>query len=275
MGIAPGAPPSIQADLGPIRKTKIYAEIAAQIQRLIADGRLRPGDKLPPERELAELFGVSRGSVRDAIRVLEMQGLVEPRHGDGTVVREIPIDQLVRPLADALSASKDRVAELFDMRKMLEPPLARAAALRATAEDIRALEEIVERQARRVRGGEVAIEEDNEFHYRLAAAAKNQVMLRTMDILMELLRDSRVRSLQSPGRAEKSLYGHRRILSAVRRGDPDMAVQAMRLHVEEIEQVLALEQLPGQDRPAAKASRQRPDGPSGSTALPAAARRRP
>lgn len=275
MGIAPAAPSSIQADLGPIRKTKIYAEIAAQIQRLIADGRLRPGDKLPPERELAELFGVSRGSVRDAIRVLEMQGLVEPRHGDGTVVREIPIDRLVRPLAAALSASKDLVAELFDMRKMLEPPLARAAALRATAEDVRALEEIVERQARRVQGGEVAIEEDNEFHYRLAAAAKNQVVLRTMDILMELLRDSRVRSLQSPGRAEKSLDGHRRILSAVRRGDPDLAVEAMRLHVEEIEQVLALEQLPGRERPTGKASRQRRGGPSGSTALPVAARRRP
>jgi GntR family transcriptional repressor for pyruvate dehydrogenase complex len=228
----------IQGDLGPVRKTKVYAEVAAQIQRLIADGRLKPGDKLPPERELAEIFGVSRSSVRDAIRVLEMQGLVEPRHGDGTLVRKIPIDRLVQPFANALSANKDLAADLFDMRKMLEPPLARAAAFRATDDDVRALEQIVERQARRVAAGEVAIEDDNAFHYRIATAAKNQVVLRTMDILMDLLSDSRVRSLQAPGRAEKSLEGHRRILDAIRRRDPEAAAVRMRRHIEEIEGTL-------------------------------------
>ena len=238
MAIASGTASSIQADLGPVRKTKVYAEVAAQIQRLIAEGRLKPGDKLPPERELAEIFGVSRSSVRDAIRVLEVQGLVEPRHGDGTVVREIPIDRLVRPLADAVSAGKDQLADLFDMRKMLEPPLARAAAFRATDEDVRALERIVERQTQRVRAGELALEDDNEFHYRIAATAKNQVVLRTMDILMDLLRDSRRRSLQGPGRAEKSLEGHRRILDAIERRDPEAAAQQMRAHIEEIEGTL-------------------------------------
>ena len=238
MAIASGTASSIQADLGPVRKTKVYAEVAEQIQRLIAEGRLKPGDKLPPERELAEIFGVSRSSVRDAIRVLEVQGLVEPRHGDGTVVREIPIDRLVRPLADAVSAGKDQLADLFDMRKMLEPPLARAAAFRATDEDVRALEQIVERQTQRVRAGELALEDDNEFHYRIAATAKNQVVLRTMDILMDLLRDSRRRSLQGPGRAEKSLEGHRRILDAIERRDPEAAAQQMRAHIEEIEGTL-------------------------------------
>lgn len=246
MAIASGTASSIQADLGPVRKTKVYAEVAAQIQRLIAEGRLKPGDKLPPERELAEIFGVSRSSVRDAIRVLEVQGLVEPRHGDGTVVREIPIDRLVRPLADAVSAGKDQLADLFDMRKMLEPPLARAAAFRATDEDVRALEQIVERQTQRVRAGELALEDDNEFHYRIAAAAKNQVVLRTMDILMDLLRDSRTRSLQGPGRAEKSLDGHRRILDAITRRDPEAAAQQMRAHIEEIEGTLFPERRPVQ-----------------------------
>lgn len=228
----------IHAAFEPVRKTKVYTEVAAQIQRLIADGRLKPGDRLPPERELAEVFGVSRTSVRDAIRVLETQGLVEPRHGEGTVVREIPIDAIVKPLADALAATKDLTADLFDMRKMLEPPLARAAALRATAEDVRALEEIVERQARRVAGGEIAIEEDNAFHYRIATAAKNRVVLRTIDVLMDLLRESRVRSLHGPGRSEKSLAGHRRILDAIRRRDADGAAEAMRAHIEEIEMSL-------------------------------------
>ncbi|HLJ60886.1 MAG TPA: FadR/GntR family transcriptional regulator [bacterium] len=228
----------VREDLAPVRKTKVYAEIAAQIHRLIAEGRLKPGDRLPPERDLAEVFGVSRTSVRDAIRVLEVRGLVEPRHGEGTVVRQIPIDAIVSPLADALTASKDLTADLFDMRKMLEPPLARAAAFRATADDVRALEEIVARHAARVRAGEIAIDEDNAFHYRVATAAKNRVVLRTVDILMDLLRESRVRSLEGPGRAEKSLQGHRRILAAIRRRDPDGAADAMRAHIEEIETIL-------------------------------------
>jgi GntR family transcriptional regulator, transcriptional repressor for pyruvate dehydrogenase complex len=228
----------VREDLEPVRKTKVYAEIAAQIHRLIAEGRLKPGDHLPPERELAEVFGVSRTSVRDAIRVLEVRGLVEPRHGEGTVVRQILIDAIVSPLADALTASKDLTADLFDMRKMLEPPLARAAAFRATADDVRALAEIVARQAARAQAGEIAIDEDNAFHYRIATAAKNRVVLRTMDILMDLLRESRVRSLQGPGRAEKSLQGHRRILAAIRRRDPDGAADAMRAHIEEIETIL-------------------------------------
>lgn len=184
------------------------------------------------------MFGVSRASVRDAIRILEAQGLVEPRHGEGTVVREIPIGALVRPFADALSAAKDLTADLFDMRKMLEPPIARAAAYRATHEDAAALAEILERQAARVRAGEVAIEEDTAFHYQLAIAARNQIVLRVVDILMDLLRESRVRWLQVQGRGEKSLEGHRRILEAIGRRDPEGAAEAMRAHIEEIEMTL-------------------------------------
>jgi GntR family transcriptional repressor for pyruvate dehydrogenase complex len=230
----------------------VYAEVAAQIQRLVAEGRLKPGDKLPPERELAEVFGVSRTSVRDAIRVLETQGFVEARHGEGTVIREVPIDAIVRPLADALTASKDLVADLFDMRKMLEPPLARVAAYRATAEDVAALEEILERQAAKVARGETGIEEDTSFHYRIALAAKNQVVQRMIDVIMDLLRESRVRSLHGAGRGEKSLEGHRHILEAIRRRDPDAAAQRMRVHIEEIEAVLfSPQQVKSMSQPAA------------------------
>ena len=224
----------------PVKRTKVYAEVAAQIHRLIEEGRLKPGDRLPPERDLADLFGVSRTSVRDAIRVLEMQGLVEPRHGEGTVVRQVPVDSIVRPLADALVASKDLTADLFDMRKMLEPPLARAAALRATAEDLRALQEILVHQTNLVRGGEIAIAEDTAFHYRIATAAKNQVVLRVMDVVMDLLRESRTRSLQVPGRAARSVAGHRRIFAAIQARDAAAAAEAMREHIEEIESLQPL-----------------------------------
>jgi GntR family transcriptional regulator, transcriptional repressor for pyruvate dehydrogenase complex len=242
---------SLQDDLEPVRRTKVYSEVASQIHRLIADGRLKPGDRLPPERELAEMFGVSRSSVRDAIRVLEMRGLVEPKHGEGTLVRQVPLDAIVSPLADVLAASKDLTTDLFDMRKILEPPVARAAALRATPEDLAALKDIVARQAERVQAGEVAIAEDNEFHYRIATAAKNRVVLRVIDVVMELLRESRVRWLQGPGRAKSSLAGHRRILDAIRRRDPDGAAEAMRAHIEEIETILSPESEKMQASPSA------------------------
>jgi GntR family transcriptional regulator, transcriptional repressor for pyruvate dehydrogenase complex len=229
---------TLHETFAPVKRTKVYAEVASQISRLIEAGRFKPGDRLPPERDLAEMFGVSRTSVRDAIRVLEMRGLVEPRHGEGTIVKHVPIDAIVSPLADVLVSSKNLTADLFDMRKMLEPPIARAAAFRATDDDVRALEQIVDHQARRVAAGQVAIEDDTAFHYRIATAAKNQVVLRTMDVLMDLLSDSRVRSLQAPGRAEKSLEGHRRILDAIRRRDPEAAAVRMRRHIEEIEGTL-------------------------------------
>jgi len=232
----------------PVKRTKVYAEVAAQIHRLIGDGRLRPGDRLPPERDLAEMFGVSRTSVRDAIRVLEVRGLVEPRHGEGTIVRQVSIDAIVAPLADAIAASRDLTADLFDMRKMLEPPLARAAALRATPEDLEALAAIISRQAERTRAGEIAIAEDTAFHYRIASAAKNQVVMRVIDVVMDLLRESRTRSLQGPGRADRSLAGHRRILAAIQAQDPEGAAEAMRSHIEEIEAVLAGHQRGAPDR---------------------------
>ncbi|MDR7469233.1 MAG: FadR/GntR family transcriptional regulator [Armatimonadota bacterium] len=222
----------------PVRRTRVYEAVAAQIQAQIAEGRLRPGDRLPPERELAEAFGVSRDSVRDAIRVLELAGLVVPRQGEGTVVRELTLDSVVSPLASALLQRRDLLFDLLDARRIIEPALAYRAAQRASEEDIRAMAEILRRQAAKVRVGEPGIDEDTAFHYRLATAARNQVILKVMDVLMDLLREGRARSLQVQGRPQRSLEGHRRILAALRRRDPAGAQRAMEQHLEEIGQIL-------------------------------------
>jgi len=229
---------TLRDEIEPVRRRRIYREVVAQIRRLIADGRIQTGECLPPERELAEMFAVSRTSVRDAIRILEMEGIVEPRQGEGTVVKRNPIEGVVRPVAGALSVPEDLTADLFDMRMILEPPLARAAALCARREDIEALEKILEAQAAKVQAGGTGIEEDTAFHYRLATVSKNRVIPRVMDVLMELLLESRRRSLQGVGRAEKSLDGHRRILAAVKQRDGEAAAASMRQHLEEIEAIL-------------------------------------
>ena len=105
--------PLPKAEFEAVRRTKVYEQVAKQIQTLISDGLLKPGDKLPPERELAETFQVSRSSLRDAIRALEMLGLVEPRQGEGTVVRDISAEALVSPLASMLVHKRELVAEFW------------------------------------------------------------------------------------------------------------------------------------------------------------------
>ncbi len=228
---------SIKPDLEVVRKNKVYEEVAKQIERLILN-KLKPGDKLPSERELAEVLQVSRSSIRDAIRGLELMGLVEPRQGAGTIVREKSSEAVINPFADALKRRHELVSELLDFRKMLEPPLAARAATHASPDEISELEEILQRQVDKVSRGEVAIAEDQEFHYNIALASGNSVVLKVLDIVMDLLRDTRTRSLQLEGRPEKSLAGHRRILSAIKRHDAEAAKAAMRRHIEDVEEIV-------------------------------------
>jgi len=237
--IPPDGTPANSFQFEAIRKdrTKIYEAVAEQIQRRIIED-LKPGDALPSERELVRMFGVSRSSIRDAIRKLELLGLVEPRQGAGTVVREPSPDSLSTPLAGVLLQKRKMIGELLDFRKMLEPPLARRAALHVSPEQIDRLEEILRRQEAKLDLGDLAVDEDSEFHYAIALAAENGVALKVVDVLMDLLRKTRERTLQTEGRQAKSLAGHRRILAALKRSDAVAAEAAMRRHLSEIEKIV-------------------------------------
>jgi GntR family transcriptional repressor for pyruvate dehydrogenase complex len=230
-------PVPAKSDFEVIRKNKVYEEVAKQIERLILK-KLKPGDKLPSERELAELLQVSRSSIRDAIRSLELVGLVEPRQGAGTIVREVSAETWVNPIANALERRKELVTELLDFRKMLEPPLAARAATHASVEEVSEMEDILKRQEEKLSQGDAAIAEDSEFHYNIALASGNTVVLKVIDTLMDLLRDTRERSLQVAGRSQKSLAGHRRILAAIKRHDAEAAKAAMRRHIEDVEEIV-------------------------------------
>jgi GntR family transcriptional regulator, transcriptional repressor for pyruvate dehydrogenase complex len=228
---------AVKSELSTIRKNRVHEEVARQLENLILK-QLKPGDKLPAERELAAMLGVSRSSIRDAIRRLELVGLVEPRQGSGTRVREISTETLVSPLANVIAQKRQMVNELLEFRQMLEPGMAARAAEHATRDDVAKMEEILDRQERKIRSGGLAIEEDSEFHYRIATAARNSVVLKVVDVVMDLLRETRSRSLQSEGRPQKSMAGHRRILNAIRRGDPEAAEAAMRQHIRDIERMV-------------------------------------
>ena len=228
---------SIKSDFEVVRRNRVYEEVARQIERLIQQ-KLKPGDKLPSERELAEMLRVSRSSIRDAIRGLELSGLVEPRQGSGTIVREVSPNSQANPFAGALKRRQELVSELLDFRKMLEPPLAARAATHASPEEISEMEEILRRQEEKHLRGDAAVAEDAEFHYNVALASGNSVVLKVIDILMDLLRDTRARHLQVGGRSQRSLDGHRRILTAIKQHDSEAAKAAMRRHIEDVEEIV-------------------------------------
>src|SRR5579863_1677743 len=225
----------VRAGLETISRQKVYQEVARVLERHILEN-LKPGDLLPPERQLVDMLGVSRGSVRDAIRSLELKGLLEPRQGVGTVVCD-PGVSVVDPLAKALLDKCRLIAELIDVRKMIEPPVAARAALHASPEDIAEMEDILARQEIKVRHGEPATEEDTEFHYAMALASHNHAVVKVVEALMDLLRETRQRSLQGKGRPQKSLAGHRRILAALKRHDPAAAETAVNRHLQQIENI--------------------------------------
>jgi len=227
-----------KAEFEAVPRTKLYQKVVKQVQDIIRDGLLRPGDMLPPERELAERLHVSRGSLREAILALESMGLVEPRHGEGTVVRDLSAAPLVNQLSVMLVQKRALVGELLEFRLMIEPTLAARAAANATEEEITHLEEILSRQQAKIDQGELAIEEDSKFHYAIAQAARNSVVLKVLDVFMDYLRDSRELSLQVEGRPQKSLNSHRRILNAIARKNPAAAEKAMRRHITTIEGLL-------------------------------------
>lgn len=228
---------AVKPEFETVRRNRIYEEIARQIEKMITE-KMKTGDRLPPERQLADIFGVSRSSIRDAIRALELSGLVEARQGLGTVVRERASDAVFNPLTQVLVQKRKLVGELLDVRKMIEPPLARRAAEHATPDEVSEMENILRRQQEKMAAGEMAIEEDNDFHYAIALAADNSVVLKVLDVLMDLLRDTRERSLQVEGRPERSMAGHREILEAIQRKDAAGAEAAMCRHIESVEKIV-------------------------------------
>jgi GntR family transcriptional repressor for pyruvate dehydrogenase complex len=221
-----------------VHRGRVYEQVLRQIREQIVTGRLKPGDKLPPERVLAQRFQVSRSSIRDAIQVLQTSRLVRSRQGGATAVCEVSADSLVSPLSQVLQDTHGLVAELMEARKMIEPLLAARAAANATDEDVARLEEVLRRQAEKMRRGEPIIEEDSDFHYAIAVAARNSVVRRMVDMLMDLLRENRVRGMQGPGRPARSLAGHKRVVDAIRRHDSRAAHAAMLRHIREIEKIL-------------------------------------
>jgi len=225
-------------ELEPVRPLALKERVIRQLTRLIDDGILAPGDQLPSERELSEELQVSRGTVREAVQFLQTLGLLEIRHGSGT---------FVRPATDASSLRDEwrewtirhaeRIHDLLEIRKGLEPFAAELAAQRAGAPEVAAMEEALEQMEPAVDPPDLAalVQADLAFHHALCAAAGNAALTEFADALGEQLVRERGTIWNLPGRPSRSLVEHRAICDAVREGNPRRARKAVLQHLESVE----------------------------------------
>lgn len=231
-----------------IKKTRIHEDVFHQIHQLIKEGRLGARDQLPSERELAETFKVSRTSVREALRALETQGLIVSRTGAGNFVADLPVESLIGPLARLLIDEKRALADVFEMRKLIEPQIAALAAERASRNDIAQLKRIVAKQAEAVSRGETGVTADAELHFTISCATRNHALQKLVSGLMELLSRSREDSLQTDKRRSSSIAAHRRIIAAIEKHDRSKARSEMLHHIEQVEESVLSSKAHGKKR---------------------------
>ena len=217
-----------------VTKTKLHDQIVGQVQALIENGRLKHGDQLPPERELAAIFKVSRHSVREAIRILEQKKVLKSRPGSGTFIILEDESSVVEFLAKAIHREKNTLSEIFQFREFIEPHIAGLAAENATSKDIRLLEQLFDQQQRAVDNILLSKELDEKFHLALADATGNSVLLQVVELFGYILMKSRHELSQSPLRSKISVNGHRKILKAIKAGDSRAANDLMAEHLNAI-----------------------------------------
>lgn len=228
---------SISDPLRPLARHRLYEQVVAQLQEYVAAAGLRAGERLPPERELAERLGVSRASVKQAIVVLEVQGLVDVRHGGGTFLRK---DTLNAEPVEELVARRRRLPDVLDAREALETKLAELAALRRTEADLAEIDAALESMNEQIGTGASGEDGDRRFHAAVTAAAHSDLLAEFMHEIAGQIAESRRESLQQPGRPPRSLGQHRRIAAAIRAGDTSAAVRAMRQHLKTVSRVRLL-----------------------------------
>ncbi len=223
--------------LRPVTRQRLYEQVLAQLREHVAAAGLRAGDRLPPERELAERLGVSRNSIKQAIVVLEVQGLVDIRHGGGTYLLKDTLN--AEPVA-ALVERRKRLPDVLDAREALETKLAELAAVRRTDADLASIDKALDAMAEQVAAGQLGEDGDRQFHEAVTAAAHSELLAEFMREIAPQVAESRHESLQEANRPPRSLAQHRKIADAIRVRDPGAAVRAMRSHVRTVSRVRLL-----------------------------------
>jgi GntR family transcriptional repressor for pyruvate dehydrogenase complex len=222
----------------PVKKSAIAEEIASRILSLIRERELRAGERLPPERELAAMLGVSRPSLREALRALSIMNVIEMRQGDGTYVTSLEPGLLSEPLDFIFSIDDSTFLQLFEARKVVEVGIVALAAERITDEQIAALEDCLARSEETLHDHQAFLEADLALHELITQAADNPFLQRFMSSISRLGLASRSRTVRIPDVPEETVHAHRAIVAAVTAHDPQAAQAAMLAHLDSVERHL-------------------------------------
>lgn len=217
-----------------VTRKRLYEQIADNLQDLILTKKLRPGDQLPTERELATKLGVNRTTAHQALQALQERGLIEMRVGAGTYVTEVLPSVVVDSIERYFALSNCSDEDLITLRGILEPETAALAAKRATPEDLARLKELIEQieDASASDDIEAYTVADTAFHEALAVASRNDLIRAIARALNRLMARHVQAELESrrPGQDERA-RSHRVMYEAIVAGDPDLAREAMRIHM--------------------------------------------
>ncbi|MDD5284216.1 MAG: FadR/GntR family transcriptional regulator [Desulfuromonadaceae bacterium] len=223
-----------------IKPKKMSVQIAEQIRSSILSAIFCPGEKLPPERELVELFGVSRPSVREALNILATSGLVESHQGGGTIVKSLVEISAGSPLSELIKCERERALDVIEVRKCMEASTAYYAAERALPEDIRKLEKIVADMGENLEADKPSLELDANFHIVVAQATHNVVWLHLMQSIFDAMKQFQMsvwRAVYITAYDHRTLYlQHRTVLEAIRGREPELAKYEMLVHLKFAEQ---------------------------------------
>lgn len=210
-------------------------KIIRQIRGLITSGQLNPGDRLPPERKLAEKLGVSRMNVRNAIKKLEFYGILKTMPQSGTIVAGLGIVALEGLISDVLKIEESDFKSLVETRVLLETQSAKLAAQRRTTDDIINLQIALNNYREKIERKEPAVEEDLIFHLKIAEASKNSVARSLMMIITPDVIHSFIElGICSDYRTTSALEEHELILEHIIAQEPELAAQAMQAHLKEV-----------------------------------------
>jgi GntR family transcriptional regulator, transcriptional repressor for pyruvate dehydrogenase complex len=217
------------------REPPLSHKVADRMLKTIVSRQLRPGDRLPSERELGEQFGVSRTVIREAVRALVAKGLIEVRSGSGLRVAAVDASAVSESMSLYIQGSNDLdYRKVHEVRTMLEVQMAELAALRRNEDDVTRLTTACERMESAIANVEAAARADVEFHREIACATHNELYLVLLDAIGDALVEVRRRNLRSPLASEEALLHHRRILDAILAGESSAARDAMREHLDRV-----------------------------------------
>jgi len=206
-----------------IKHVRVSDEIVNQIKKLISEGKLRPGVQLPPERDLIKEFGVSRPSLREALKSLVAMGFLDVRQAKRTFVKSMTSQKIQEPLSLLIKTDTQKISDLIEVRKALEAWSAFQAAERATEQDIEQLDSILKEMRAAFEKGRSWEKEDADFHLAIAQATHNTIQTHIMSTIYDLLRESVARVFTDRAKVKKLFQQHYRIFSAIKNHSPEKA----------------------------------------------------